>query len=125
MSIKTLWKIGMPTSWRYLKTLRSQPPENLLSKRYFTEINIWLNQPAMKEFAYYTADLIFDSFNQLIFYMQSIMACLGTIWLCTYSFERSLNDDKVFSFKTKSIIMSVFRAFQIYNLLSNIPYFLI
>ena len=43
----------------------------------------------------------------------------------TYSFERSLNDDKKFSFKTKLIIMSIFRAFQIYNLLLNICYFLI
>ena len=36
--------------------------------------------------------------------------------VCTYSFERLLNDDKIFSFKTKLIIMTIFRAFQIYNL---------
>ena len=43
---------------------------------------------------------------------------------CTYSFESSLNDDKNFSFKTKLIIMFIFRALQIYNLLLNIRYFL-
>ena len=38
---------------------------------------------------------------------------VGERWVtwCTYAFERSLNDDKVFSFKTKSIITSIFRAF--------------
>ena len=43
---------------------------------------------------------------------------------CTYSFERSLNDDKIFSFNTKLTIMFIFRALQIYNLLLNIRYFL-
>ena len=43
---------------------------------------------------------------------------------CTYSFERLLNDDNIFSFKTKLIIMFIFRALQIYNLLLNIRYFL-
>ena len=44
---------------------------------------------------------------------------------CTYSFERSLNEEKMFSFKKKLIIMSIFRVFETYNLLLNIPYFLI
>ena len=30
---------------------------------------------------------------------------------CNYSFERSLNGDKIFSFKTKLVIMYIFRAF--------------
>ena len=43
--------------------------------------------------------------------------------LCTYiSFERSLNDDKKFSFKTKLIFMSILRVFKTYNLLLNITY---
>ena len=36
--------------------------------------------------------------------------------LCTYSFERSWNDDNIFSLKKKLICMSTFRALQIYNL---------
>ena len=35
----------------------------------------------------------------------------------TYSFEHSLKDEKKFFFKTKLIIMSIFRALQMYNLL--------
>ena len=45
--------------------------------------------------------------------------------ICTHSFECTLNDDKNFSFKTKLIIMSIFRVFQLYNMLLNILYFLI
>ena len=44
---------------------------------------------------------------------------------CTYDFERSLNDNKMFSFKTKLIVISIFRTFEIYNFLLNIRYFLI
>ena len=44
---------------------------------------------------------------------------------CTYNFEHSLNDANIFSFKIKLIIVSIFRAFQIYNLLLNVSYFLI
>ena len=43
----------------------------------------------------------------------------------TYSFQRSLNDDKIFSFKTKLIFISILRVFKTYNLLLNITYFLI
>ena len=38
---------------------------------------------------------------------------------------RVLNDDKIFSSKTKLIILSILRAFQIYNLLLYMRYFLI
>ena len=44
---------------------------------------------------------------------------------CTYSFERSLNDEKIFSFKTKLIFTSILTVFKTYNLLLNITHFLI
>ena len=45
--------------------------------------------------------------------------------VCTYSFERSLNDDKIFFSIKKLIIIFIFRALQIYNRSTTIHYFLI
>ena len=39
---------------------------------------------------------------------------------CTYKFESSLNDDKIFLFQNKiNYYIYIYRAFQIYNLLLN------
>ena len=111
-----LTKLKWPFSYNFLAifshiSLMSQRPWKLYNKSFYL-VSTWV-----------PSSILYWSRTMLKICYFTIRYFNGFL-LCTYSFERSLNDDKIFSFKTKLIIMFIFRALQIYNLLLNIRYFL-